>query len=92
MTFQIAQYRRVHFVGIGGIGMSALARLLLAQGYAVSGSDRSAGEQTVALRELGIPVAIGHREENVAGADLVVVTSAASADNPEEIIALVGIA
>jgi UDP-N-acetylmuramate--alanine ligase len=81
MTF--SDYRRVHFVGIGGIGMSALARLLLARSIEVSGSDRAPNEQIVALSQLGARVMIGHRAENIGDADLVVVTSAAGSDNPE---------
>src|SRR5438309_3305535 len=85
MTFALEQYRHVHFVGIGGIGMSALARLLVAQGYEVSGSDRVMGEQCKALRRMGVTVRVGHRARNAAGADLIVVTSAAAADNSETV-------
>jgi UDP-N-acetylmuramate--alanine ligase len=75
---------RVHFVGIGGIGMSGLARILGAWGYAVSGSDAIASELTDALAAEGVPVAIGHGETaRAAGADLVVATAAARPDNPE---------
>ncbi|MGH2531979.1 MAG: UDP-N-acetylmuramate--L-alanine ligase [Thermomicrobiales bacterium] len=74
----------VHFVGIGGIGMSGLARILHAWGYQVTGSDAAASEQTSALRQEGIPVSIGHDDiEAASGADFVIVTAAVRADNPE---------
>lgn len=69
----------IHFVGIGGIGMSGLARIFLARGYAVSGSDSQASPQTEALEALGIPVMIGHNDVGrAARADLVVATAAVS--------------
>ncbi len=75
---------RVHFVGIGGIGMSGLARILRAWGYEVSGSDASASEQTEALGREGIPVAIGHGDTvRAGGADLLVVTAAVRGENAE---------
>jgi len=74
---------RVHFVGIGGIGMSALARFLLAKGYDVSGSDRAPGEQGQALTELGARVQSGHHAEHIDGAELLVVSSAIGPENPE---------
>ncbi|HZU12558.1 MAG TPA: UDP-N-acetylmuramate--L-alanine ligase [Chloroflexota bacterium] len=79
--------QHVHMVGIGGIGMSALARHLLSRGIAVSGSDRQPGEQGEALRALGATVYSGHEASHIAGADLVVITSAVAADNPEIIAA-----
>lgn len=75
--------RRVHMVGIGGIGMSALARYLLSRGIAVSGSDRAPGEQGEALRALGATIHAGSDAGNLGNADLVVVTSAAPSDDPE---------
>lgn len=74
---------RVHFVGIGGSGMSGIARMMHQAGARVTGSDRSANYSTVALEELGIPVAIGHDAENVGDADTLVVTGALWEDNPE---------
>lgn len=75
---------RVHFVGIGGIGMSGLARILRAWGYDVTGSDASASEQTRLLAGEGIPVTIGHADiASAAAADLVVVTAAVRSGNPE---------
>ncbi len=75
--------RRVHIVGIGGIGLSAIARVLLASGDIVSGSDASRSPITDELQRLGARIAIGHRAENVGNADIVLVTSAASLENPE---------
>ncbi|MDQ3779360.1 MAG: UDP-N-acetylmuramate--L-alanine ligase, partial [Chloroflexota bacterium] len=78
--------QRVHFIGIGGIGMSGLARILAARGRVVTGSDAVASDQTAALTADGIAVAIGHGGEAsrwAAAADLVVMTAAVRADNPE---------
>ena len=75
--------RRVHFVGIGGVGMSGLAQHLYNLGYVVSGSDRIQSDRTDALSKLGIKVHIGHKSENVANAQLVVRTSAVHDDNVE---------
>jgi UDP-N-acetylmuramate--alanine ligase len=75
--------RRVHFVGVGGIGMCGLAELLKSQGYHVSGTDLREGPTVARLRELGVRVEIGHRAEHVGDADVVVYSSAVPADNPE---------
>jgi UDP-N-acetylmuramate--alanine ligase len=72
-----------HFVGIGGVGVSAVARVLHAQGVRVQGSDVRESVLTQALVRLGIPVAIGHRAENIAGADVVVHSTAVAFDNVE---------
>jgi len=77
----------IHFVGIGGSGMSAIARLLLAWGYRVSGSDIRASETTRRLEALGARIAIGHRPENLGEPDLVVVSRAIPQDNPEVLAA-----
>jgi UDP-N-acetylmuramate--alanine ligase len=74
---------RIHFVGIGGIGMSGLAELLRAQGYTVTGSDVAEGATVSRLRALGVEVAIGHDARHVGGADVVVVSTAVRATNPE---------
>jgi len=80
--------RRVHFVGIGGVGMSGLAEILTSVGLTVTGSDLSEGEETRRLRALGIPVfAAGHRAEHVTGADVVVYSSAVAEGNPEIVAA-----
>ena len=75
--------RHVHFVGIGGAGMSGIAEILHHQGYRVSGSDLADGEAVQRLRALGVRVDIGHAASQVQGADAVVVTTAAASDNPE---------
>ncbi len=75
--------RHVHFIGIGGIGMSGLAEILRTLGFDVSGSDLREGEMTGRLRRLGIRVDIGHVRENVTGADVVVYSSAIRPENPE---------
>ncbi|MCR5250276.1 MAG: UDP-N-acetylmuramate--L-alanine ligase [Lachnospiraceae bacterium] len=75
---------RVHFIGIGGISMSGLARILQTEGFSVSGSDRQDSELLTPLRELGIEVQIGQRAENITDdIGLVVYTAAISHDNPE---------
>jgi len=73
----------IHFVGIGGIGMSGIAELLLNLGYRVSGSDVKASDITANLARLGGSIHIGHRAEQIAGADVVVVSSAIDGQNPE---------
>ncbi|WP_119308154.1 UDP-N-acetylmuramate--L-alanine ligase [Cohaesibacter haloalkalitolerans] len=73
----------VHFVGIGGIGMSGIAEVLLKLGYTVQGSDIAEGANVVRLREQGIKVMVGHAAENIGDAQVVVVSSAIKADNPE---------
>jgi UDP-N-acetylmuramate--alanine ligase len=73
----------VHFVGIGGAGMSGIARILLARGVRVSGSDRRDTPTLLALRALGARVAVGHDAANVDGVDTVVVSTAIRPDNPE---------
>ena len=75
----------VHVIGIGGASMSGLARILRERGYTVSGSDRVENEAVQALRADGFHVAVGHRAENVRGADLVVYSSAIPADHVEQL-------
>jgi UDP-N-acetylmuramate--alanine ligase len=75
--------KRVHFVGIGGAGMSGIAEVLATQGYGVSGSDLVASAATRRLASLGVDVKIGHAAVHVAHADAVVVSTAVAADNPE---------
>ena len=75
--------KHVHFVGIGGAGMSGIAEVLANQRYRVSGSDLADNAATRRLRALGVDVAIGHRASNADGADALVVSSAVPADNPE---------
>ena len=76
-------FPRVHFVGIGGVGMSGIAEVLVNQGYEVSGSDLSDNAVTRRLAGMGVVVHRGHDASHVAGADVVVVSSAIGADNPE---------
>jgi UDP-N-acetylmuramate--alanine ligase len=78
-----AKIQRIHFVGIGGIGMSGIAEVLLNLGYKVSGSDLKSSAVTQRLAELGAIVFAGHRAENIAGAEVVVTSSAISVENPE---------
>lgn len=73
----------IHFVGIGGIGMSGIAEVLCNLGYTVQGSDASESANVNRLREKGIAVTVGHKAENVAGADVLVVSTAIKRDNPE---------
>ncbi|HTT05420.1 MAG TPA: UDP-N-acetylmuramate--L-alanine ligase [Steroidobacteraceae bacterium] len=73
----------IHFVGIGGAGMSGIAEVLLNLGYRVQGSDLKPNDTTEHLRTLGAQVHIGHRAEHIAGADVIVVSSAVPADNAE---------
>ena len=73
----------IHFVGIGGIGMSGIAEILKNLGYQVRGSDLTENANVKRLRGLGIPVEIGHKAENLADATVIVVSSAVKADNPE---------
>jgi UDP-N-acetylmuramate--alanine ligase len=75
--------RNIHFVGIGGIGMSGIAEVLLTLGHKVSGSDLASGSQTKRLSSLGARIYLGHKEEQIEGADVVVVSSAVSEGNPE---------
>jgi UDP-N-acetylmuramate--alanine ligase len=75
--------RSIHFVGIGGIGMSGIAEVLLAHGFAVSGSDLAQAETTRRLAALGARIALGHRAEHVQAADVVVFSSAVRPENPE---------
>jgi UDP-N-acetylmuramate--alanine ligase len=79
--------RHIHFVGIGGSGMSGIAEVLCNLGYQVSGSDLAANAATRRLQDIGVCIALSHAAENVAGADAVVVSSAVRSDNPEVLAA-----
>lgn len=76
-------FQRIHFAGIGGIGMSGIAEVLLTLGYSVSGSDVKASPITARLENLGATIYEGHRAEHVEGAHVLVVSSAVKPDNPE---------
>ena len=73
----------IHFVGIGGIGMSGIAEVLINLGYHVSGSDKAQSETTARLQKLGAIVAVGHAAQNIGNADVVVTSTAVKIDNPE---------
>jgi UDP-N-acetylmuramate--alanine ligase len=77
----------IHFVGIGGIGMSGIAEVLINLGYNISGSDKAQSETTARLQKLGARVAFGHAAENIGNADVVVTSTAVKADNPEVVAA-----
>ncbi len=79
--------KHIHFIGIGGSGMFPLAQILHGQGYYLTGSDNNETETLKAVRNMGIPVFMGQRAENIEGADLIVHTAAIMADNPELIAA-----
>ena len=79
--------RHIHFVGIGGSGMSGIAEVLLNLGYAISGSDLNESAVTRRLAGLGVKIAIGHAASNVAGAGAIVTSTAVAGDNPEVIAA-----
>ena len=75
--------KHIHFIGIGGSGMYPLAQILHARGFYLTGSDNNETETLQAVRDMGIPVQLGQRAENIEGADLIVHTAAIMADNPE---------
>ena len=77
----------IHFIGIGGIGMSGIAEVMRTLGYKVQGSDISDNYNVARLRKAGISVAIGHAAENIGDAQVVVVSSAVKPDNPELVYA-----
>jgi UDP-N-acetylmuramate--alanine ligase len=83
LTDRMRRIHRIHFVGIGGAGMSGIAEVLLNLGYEVQGSDLKASDVTRRLERLGARIAFGHAMANVGAADVVVVSSAVKADNPE---------
>ena len=83
MKDRMRRIHSIHFVGIGGTGMCGIAEVLLNLGYAVQGSDIKPSATTRRLENLGARLMIGHRAENIAGADVVVVSSAIDPENPE---------
>lgn len=80
---QLTNYKNIHCIGIGGVGISAIAEILLSRGYRVSGSDMKASDITENLAAKGITVHIGHKAENVENADLIVYSAAIAEENPE---------
>jgi UDP-N-acetylmuramate--alanine ligase len=83
MMVSFRNFQRIHMVGIGGIGMSGIAEVLLTLGYSVSGSDTKPSTITERLQDLGATIHEGHKAENVEGAHVVVLSSAVKAENPE---------
>ena len=83
----LRQVKRVHFIGIGGSGMCPLAEILHNEGYLLSGSDNNESDTLARIRALGIPVYMGQRAENIAGAEMIVYTAALLPDNPELVAA-----
>ncbi len=79
--------KKIHFIGIGGAGMGGIAEVLHNQGYVITGSDLSNSKMVERLQGLGIEVVLGHHEKNITNADVVVVTSALSSNNPELVAA-----
>ncbi|TFB14004.1 UDP-N-acetylmuramate--L-alanine ligase [Candidatus Marinimicrobia bacterium MT.SAG.4] len=87
MMVKLGHTKHLHFIGVGGIGMSGLAELLLNQGYTVSGSDMTDTDITRNLQKMGGTIFIGHSAENIGSADVVVHSSAVKNDNPEIVAA-----
>lgn len=83
MVISIAPQMTVHFIGIGGIGMSGIAEVLISMGFKVTGSDLNRSQNTQKLETLGAKIYIGHQQENIDGVDLIVVSSAINNLNPE---------
>lgn len=88
MVNRMGQIQKMHFVGIGGVGMSGIAEVLLNQGYQISGSDMKASAATERLSQLGATISIGHDAVHAAHAEVVVVSSAIDRENPEVAYAL----
>jgi len=86
---EMRRIRRIHFIGIGGAGMSGIAEVLLNQGYQITGSDLSASASTERLEKLGAEIFIGHAAGNVDGANVVVVSSAIDHSNDEIVAAVI---
>lgn len=80
---EMRRIRQIHFIGIGGVGMCGIAEVLLNQGYLISGSDMRDSVVTDRLASLGARITIGHQQENIADADVVVISTAVAEDNPE---------
>ena len=89
-SWELQPGMRIHLIGIGGAGMSALARILLERGLRVSGSDLRGGRSVTPLQAMGAEIWVGHAAEHVAGADLVVASTAVAASNPEMVRAREG--
>lgn len=85
MDKSLENVKKIHLIGIGGCSMNGLAQILAARGYEVGGSDKAVSPFTERLGELGIPVTIGQRAENVEGSDLVIYSAAIKPENPERV-------
>lgn len=88
MTLDLSKIRRIHIIGVGGSGMSAIATVLVSMGHVVSGSDMSPSPVLERLKAIGVRISIVHDPINIAGSDLVVTSSAISRDNPEVVAAI----
>lgn len=86
-TLLLENIKRIHFVGIGGAGMSAIAKILLEKGFRVSGSDLNKSDMTEKLEKMGAEVFLGHCSENIGDADAIVVSTAIPVTNPELVAA-----
>src|SRR5699024_6734748 len=84
---EMRRVKQIHFVGIGGAGMSGIAEVLLNEGYQITGSDIQENAVTLQLAEMGAKIFLQHSADNIAGASVVVVSSAIKPDNPEVIAA-----
>lgn len=83
----LQKIKRIHFIGIGGSGMCPIAEILHSQGYELSGSDNNESDTLTRIKNMGIPVAMGQRAENIEGAEMIVYTAALLKDNPELVAA-----
>ena len=79
----LKEHRNIHCIGIGGVGLSAIAEILISRGYNVSGSDMDESEITERLKESGAVIYNNHRKENVENADLIIYSAAIAEENPE---------
>ncbi len=84
----LKKFKHIHCIGIGGIGLSAIAEIFLTRGYKISGSDMKESEVTDKLIDQGAVIYLGHRAKNISGADLVIYSSAVAQDNPEIVAAM----
>ena len=83
----LKEAKKVHMIGIGGAGMYPIAEILISRGYEITGSDNNVSDKTEKLIKKGVKVTIGHKGENVNGADLVIYSAAISKENPEIVFA-----
>ena len=83
MELELERLKNIHLVGVGGCGMSGIAKVLLEMGFKVSGSDQKEGVNTIRLKDLGVKIFIDHESSQVRDADILVYSSAVKPDNPE---------